>query len=66
MKWTVLEKNHFEISEASDNSGFMKKTINIPAYGCIHHVVFYYSAWVRPSRGIELKPELVSVLRGLK
>ena len=62
MEWTVLEKNDFEVSEASDGSG---KIISIPVCGCIHHVVSY-KAWARPSQGIELRPELISVLRGLK
>jgi hypothetical protein len=54
MKWTVLEKNDFEVSEASDGSGLMKKTISISACGCIHHVVSYYKAWARLSQGLKL------------
>lgn len=72
MEWTVREGDGFEVGEAIDGSGLMKKTISIPARGSIHHVVSYYTAWharplARPPRSMTLRPELASVLtaRGL-
>jgi hypothetical protein len=67
MKWTVREEDGFEVCEAIDGSGLMKKTISIHACGAIHHVVSYYTVGdapnlARPSRNIKLRPELASVL----
>lgn len=67
MEWTVREGDGFEVSESIDGSGLMKKTISIPAYGKIHHVVSYYTAWdvrtlARPPRSTTLGPGLASVL----
>lgn len=67
MEWTVCERDGFEVSEAIDGSGLMKKTISIPACGKTHHVVSYYTAWdartlTRPPRSTTLRPDLASVL----
>jgi Gti1/Pac2 family len=44
MEWTIREEDGFEVGEAIDGSGLMKKTISIPESGRIHHVVSYYTA----------------------
>ena len=67
MEWNVREEDGFEVGEAIDGSGLMKKTISIPAYGAIYHVVSYCKAGdaptlARPSRSTTLRPELASVL----
>jgi Gti1/Pac2 family len=69
MEWTVREVDGFEVGEAIDGSGLMKKTTSIPACRCLHHVVSYYTSWdtrtlARPSRSMILRPELASVLTG--
>jgi hypothetical protein len=66
MKWTVRKEGGFEVGEAIDGSGLMRKIISIPACEGIHHVVFYYTVrdariLARPSRSIILRPELASV-----
>ena len=33
MEWTVREEDGFEVSEAANGSGLMKKTISIPGCG---------------------------------
>ncbi len=68
MEWTVWEQDGFEVGEAIDGSGLMKKTISIPACRAIHHVVSYYTAGdartlARPSRSMKLSPELASILQ---
>jgi len=63
MEWTVREEDGFEVGEAIDGSGLMKKTVSIPACRSIHHVVSYYTArdartLARPPRSMTLRPEL--------
>jgi hypothetical protein len=55
MKWTVREVVGFEVGEAADGSGLMRKTITIPVNGCFYHVVSFYTVsdartLARPSR----------------
>jgi hypothetical protein len=59
MEWTVREEDGFEVGEAINGSGLMKKTISIPTCGVIHHVVSYYTAGdartlARPSRSMSV------------
>ena len=59
MEWTLWEEDGFEVGKAIDDSGLMKKTLNIPAYERIHHVVSYYTACdaqtlARPSKELDL------------
>jgi Gti1/Pac2 family len=61
MEWTIWEEDGFEVGKAIDDSGLMKKTLNIPAYERIHHVVSYYTACdaqtlARPSKELDLGP----------
>jgi hypothetical protein len=44
MEWNIREEDGFEVGEAIDGSGLMKKTISIPESGRIHHVVSYSTA----------------------
>ena len=44
MEWAFREQDGFEVGEAIDGSGLMKKTIEIDASRAIHHVVSYYTA----------------------
>ncbi len=44
MEWAFREQDGFEVGEAIDGSGLMKKTITIDASRAIHHVVSYYTA----------------------
>ncbi len=44
LEWNVWKQGAFEVSEASNGSGLMKKTFSVPACGSVHHVVSYYTA----------------------
>lgn len=67
MEWTVQEEVGFEVGEAAEGSGLMRKIISILVSGCLHHVVSYYTAsyaptLAPPSREHKLRSELASVL----
>ena len=54
MEWNVREEGDFEVSEATDGSGLMRKTTSVRDCGATHHVVSYYtvqdaSTLARPS-----------------
>lgn len=66
-EWIIREKDGFEVGEATNGSGPMKKSASIPACGAIHHMVCYYTerntrTLARPSRSMTLRPGLSSVL----
>jgi hypothetical protein len=59
MEWNVQEEDGFEVGEAADGSGLMRKTIRIPDSRCFHHVVSYYNGigcsnlgWAIPNAGM--------------
>ena len=67
LEWNVREKDGFEVGEATNGSGLMKKTASISARGVAHRMVSYYTeedapTLARPSRETTLRPELVSIL----
>ena len=61
MRWSVREEEGFEVGEAADGSGLMRKTIAIPVSKYFHYVVSYYTAsdaqtLARPSRETLRRP----------
>jgi hypothetical protein len=64
-EWNVQEEDGFEVGEAADGSGLMRRTIRIPDNRCFHHVMSYYTAsdartlaW--PSRMLECQIDAAS------
>ena len=42
MDWNIRNEHGFEVGEACDGSGLMRKTVSILVSGCIHNVVSYF------------------------